>query len=87
MGCSALRLTVVVAVLCFWPMANEIMSLNSLKHQREKRSVKHNCALDVSVKETAVCIVDESGKICQETEVATWREEASLPRPRLVHSG
>ncbi|MDP9635062.1 UNVERIFIED_ORG: hypothetical protein J2W85_007157, partial [Ensifer adhaerens] len=26
--------------------------------------MKHYCALDVSVKETAVCIVDETGKIC-----------------------
>jgi transposase len=33
--------------------------------------MKHYCALDVSVKETAVCIVDETGKICRETKVAT----------------
>lgn len=37
--------------------------------------MKHYCALDVSVKETAVCIVDETGKICRETKVATHPED------------
>ncbi|PND18574.1 hypothetical protein CN934_27365 [Ensifer sp. MMN_5] len=52
------------------------MSFNSL-NIREKRRMKHYCALDVSVKETAVCIVDETGKICRETKVASMRR----PRP------
>ena len=29
-----------------------------LKHQKEKRSMDHFAGLDVSVKETSVCIVD-----------------------------
>ena len=33
-----------------------------LKHQKEKRSVDHFAGLDVSVKETSVCIVDETGR-------------------------
>ena len=33
--------------------------------------MKHSVGLDVSVKETAICIVDESGKVLQETKVAT----------------
>jgi hypothetical protein len=33
-----------------------------LKHQ-EKHSMKHYAGLDVSVKETSICIVDETGKI------------------------
>ena len=37
-----------------------------LRPQWEKRSMKHSAGLDVSVKETSVCIVDETGKICRE---------------------
>lgn len=28
--------------------------------------MKHYAGLDVSVKETAICIVDENGRICRE---------------------
>ena len=31
--------------------------------------MKHYIGLDVSVKETAICIVDETGKICREVKV------------------
>jgi hypothetical protein len=31
----------------------------ALKHQKEKRSMDHFAGLDVSVKDTNVCIVDE----------------------------
>ena len=34
-----------------------------LKHQKEKRSMNYFAGLDVSVKNTSVCIVDEMGKI------------------------
>ena len=37
-----------------------------LKHQKEKRSMEHFAGLDVSVNETSVCIVDETGKIVRE---------------------
>jgi hypothetical protein len=33
------------------------------KHQKEKRSMDHFAGLDVSVKETSICIVDDTGKI------------------------
>ena len=33
--------------------------------------MKHSVGLDVSVKETAICIVDEIGKVVREAKVAT----------------
>ena len=32
--------------------------------------MKHYAGLDVSVKETSICIVDETGTICREMKVA-----------------
>jgi transposase len=48
--------------------------VNGLKHQ-EKHSVKHYAGLDVSVKETSICIVDERGKICRELKVPSHPED------------
>ena len=48
---------------------------NSHKHQERKRSVKHFIGLDVAVKETAVCIVDESGRICREVKVISHPDD------------
>jgi transposase len=42
-----------------------------LKHQKEKRSMDHFAGLDVSVKETSVCIVDDTGRIVREVKVAS----------------
>jgi transposase len=42
-----------------------------LKHQKEKRSMEHFVRLDVSVRETSVCIVDDAGKIVREVKVAS----------------
>jgi hypothetical protein len=42
-----------------------------LKHQKEKRSMDHFAGLDVSVKETSVCIVDDTGKIVREVKAAS----------------
>jgi transposase len=42
-----------------------------LKHQKEKRSMEHFAGLDVSVKETSVCIVDDAGGIVREVKVAS----------------
>jgi transposase len=36
------------------------------QHQKEKRSREHFAGLDVSVKETSVCIVDRTGKIVRQ---------------------
>jgi transposase len=38
---------------------------------KEKRSMKHYSGLDISVKETAVCILDETGKICREVKAVS----------------
>jgi hypothetical protein len=42
-----------------------------LKHQKEKRSMNYFAGLDVSVKETSICIVDDTGKIVREEKVAS----------------
>src|ERR1700729_3351158 len=42
-----------------------------LKHQKEKRSMDHFAGLDVSVKETSVCILDDAGRIVKEVKVAS----------------
>jgi transposase len=52
--------------------------VNGLKHQKEKRSMDYFAGLDVSVKETSVCIVDDTGKIVREVKVAS-EPDALLP--------
>jgi transposase len=42
-----------------------------LKHQKEKRSMEHFAGLDVSVKATSLCIVDEAGNIIREAKVGS----------------
>src|SRR5437016_6494524 len=44
------------------------------KHQKEKRSMDYFAGLDVSVKDTSVCIVDSTGKIVREVKVASEPE-------------
>src|SRR5499425_2852473 len=51
-------------------MVNEVR-VCGLKHQKEKRSMDHFAGLDVSVKETSVCIVDDTGRIAREVKVAS----------------
>src|ERR1700719_3563421 len=41
----------------------------------EERSMKHYAGLDVSVKETSICIVDEAGRICREVKVVSHPED------------
>jgi len=48
--------------------------VTGLKHQKEKRSMDHFAGLDVSVKETSVCIVDDNGRIVREVKVASEPE-------------
>ncbi|MER9958801.1 transposase [Mesorhizobium australicum] len=47
--------------------------------------MKHYAGLDISVKETAVCIVDETGKICREIKVVSHPDDltAVLKDPAL----
>src|SRR5277367_1980131 len=47
---------------------------NGLKHQKEKRSMDHFAGLDVSVKETSICVVDDTGRIVREVRVASEPE-------------
>ena len=56
---------------------NEVRG-DGLKHQKEKRSMDHFGGLDVSVKETSICIVDDTGRIVKEVKVAS--EPAALPK-------
>jgi transposase len=44
---------------------------HGLKHQKEKRSMDNFAGLDVSVKETSVCIVDDTGRIVREVKAAS----------------
>jgi transposase len=48
--------------------------VTGLKHQKEKRSMDHFAGLDVSVKDTSVCIVDDTGRIVWEVKVASEPE-------------
>src|SRR5512132_3264095 len=55
-------------------MMNARSVLSGLKDQKEKRNMDYFAGLDVSVKETNVCIVDDTGKIVRETRVASEPE-------------
>jgi hypothetical protein len=59
-----------------------------LKHQQEKRSMDYFAGLDVSVKETSVCIVDDMGKIVRELKVASEPKSllAALKNPPIASS-
>jgi hypothetical protein len=47
--------------------------------------MEHFAGLDVSLKETSVCILDSAGKIIRETRVASEPVEwACLPDPYLI---
>ena len=61
---------------------NEVRGFG-LKHQKEKRSMDHFAGLDVSVKETSVCIVDDKGEIVREVKVKSEPEAllAALKNP------
>ena len=41
----------------------------------EKRSHQHYVGLDVSVKETSVCIVDKAGKVIREVNAAASHDD------------
>jgi hypothetical protein len=62
---------------------------HGLKHQKEKRSMDHFAGLDVSVKETSVCIVNDTGKVVREVKVASEPEAllAVLKNPPITSSG
>jgi transposase len=47
------------------------------RHQKEMRSMKYYAGLDVSIKETSVCVLDDEGRIVREV-VASGRFEARI---------
>lgn len=61
-------------VLRFEPMIN-VVCLGAATASEGKRSMNYYAGLDVSAKETAVCIVDETGKIRRELKVASHPED------------
>jgi transposase len=65
-------------VLRFWLMVKRGHVF--IQPQASKEEAQHETLLCtiVSVKETAVCIVDEIGKICRETKVATHPDDLIL---------
>ena len=67
---------------------NEVFG-DGLKHQKEKRSMDHFAGLDVSVKETSVCIVDDTGRIVKEVKAASEPQALLkvLGNPRTASSG
>src|SRR5690554_6869365 len=50
---------------------------SSHEHRKRKRIMKYYAGLDVSVKESSVCIVDETGKIIRETKVVSHPDDLS----------
>jgi hypothetical protein len=65
--------------------SNEVRGCG-FKYHKEMRSMDHFSGLDVSVKETSVCIVDETDRIVREVKVASEpqafvadAEESGLP--------
>ena len=73
-------------MLRFRLMVNGVTVGTGPKHQKEKRSMDHSAGLDVSVKETSVCIVDDTGRIAREVKVASEPEEllAVLANPAYL---
>ena len=49
-----------------------------LRHLKKKRGADHFAGLDVSVKETSVCIVDDTGRIVREVKLASEPQAALL---------
>jgi transposase len=49
--------------------------VNQPQHQKEKRSMKHYAGLDVSIKETSVCVLDEAGRIIREVKVPSHPDD------------
>ena len=47
--------------------------------------MEHYAGLDVSVKETSVCIIDAAGKVTHEVKVATDPKEKRGPCDRHQH--
>src|ERR1700726_2359809 len=64
-GSRVLRFRLMVDVVC----------VEQPQASWEERSMKHYAGLNVSVKETSICIVDEAGRICREMKVVSHPED------------
>lgn len=64
-------------VLRFGLMVEHGQCETATSNRKRKRNVKHYAGSDVSVKRTAICIVDETGRICLEGKVASLPEDLS----------
>jgi hypothetical protein len=53
----------------------EVVCVEQPQASWEERSMKHYAGLDVSVKETSICIVDEAGRICREMKLVRHPED------------
>jgi len=63
-----------IGVLRFRLMVETRSALHALKHQMEKRSMEYYAGMDVSLKETSICIVDDTGKVVREVKVTSEPE-------------
>src|SRR5512140_564109 len=48
--------------------------MSGLKHQRRSATMEHYAGLDVSIKETSVCVIDGTGRVVCEVKVPTEPE-------------
>jgi hypothetical protein len=48
--------------------------MSGLKHQRRSATMEHYAGLDVSIKETSVCVIDGTGRVVREVKVPTEPE-------------
>jgi transposase len=62
-------------VLRFRLMIKRGLNETATSIRKVKRNMKHYAGLDVSVKETSVCIVDDSGNICREKKVISHPDD------------
>lgn len=75
-ACAPFPTTALVEVLRIELMV-EVDLREAAMSIRGERAMKHYVGLDVSVKETAICIVDETGRISRETKVVSHPEDLS----------
>jgi hypothetical protein len=61
-------------VLRLWGGGNEVRVAAASSISKEKRNMDHFAGLDVSVKETSICIVDDTGRIVREVRVVSEPE-------------
>lgn len=64
-ACAPFTAMAFMQVLRFELMANVVCVESATSIREEVRAMKHYDGLDVSVKETAICIVEERGRICR----------------------